>query len=139
MSPESVGERATFFATKSDDGKEIATGEYNILLSPLAYGELLGNVFVPALMGGMFMQDDPGSESLGEHVIDLQITMYDDPLLEKANGSVRWDAEGTPACRVDFIREGILKTFAYDLKTAYRFGKRVPEMQSVAGLVVCPL
>jgi len=49
--------------------------------------------------------------------------MYDDPLLEKANGSVRWDAEGTPTRRVDFIREGILETFAYDLKTAYRFGK----------------
>jgi PmbA protein len=49
--------------------------------------------------------------------------MYDDPLLKKANGSVRWDAEGTPTRRVDFIREGILDTFAYDLKTAYRFGK----------------
>jgi PmbA protein len=48
--------------------------------------------------------------------------MYDDPLLKKANGSVRWDAEGTPTRRVDFIREGILETFAYDLKTAYRFG-----------------
>jgi PmbA protein len=49
--------------------------------------------------------------------------MYDDPLLPRANGSVRWDAEGTPTRRVDFIRDGVLKTFAYDLKTAYRYGK----------------
>ena len=27
VDPESVGERATFFATESDNGKEIATGE----------------------------------------------------------------------------------------------------------------
>jgi PmbA protein len=36
---------------------------------------------------------------------------------------VRWDAEGTPTRRIDFIREGILDTFAYDLKTAYRYGR----------------
>ncbi len=51
VDPVVVGERATFFASESDNGKDIATGEYDILLSPLAYGEILGNVFVPALSG----------------------------------------------------------------------------------------
>ena len=125
VDPVAVGERATFFATESDNGKDIATGEYDILLSPLAYGELLGNVFVPALSGrNVHAGRSRLGQSLGESVTDSQITMYDDPLLEKANGSVRWDAEGTPTRRVDFIKEGILETFAYDLKTAYRFGKK---------------
>ncbi|HET6581716.1 MAG TPA: TldD/PmbA family protein, partial [Methanoregula sp.] len=125
VDPESVGERATFFATESDNGKEIDTGEYDILLSPLAYAELLGNVFVPALSGrNVHAGRSRLGHSLGGSVVDSQIAMYDDPLLEKGNGSVRWDAEGTPARRVDFIREGILETFAYDLKTAYRFGKK---------------
>jgi PmbA protein len=125
VDPVTVGERATFFATESDKGKDIATGEYDVLLSPLAYGELLGNVFVPALSGrNVHAGRSRLGQSLGESVTDSQITMYDDPLLEKANGSVRWDAEGTPTRRVDFIREGILETFAYDLKTAYRFGKK---------------
>jgi PmbA protein len=124
VDPVSVGERATFFAMESDHGKEIATGEYEILLSPLAYGELLGNVFVPALSGrNVHAGRSRLAQSLGETVTDHQISMYDDPLLKKASGSVRWDAEGTPTRRVDFIRGGILKTFAYDLKTAYRFGK----------------
>jgi len=124
VDPVFVGERATFFATESDNGKDIATGEYDILLSPLAYGELLGNVFVPALSGrNVHAGRSRLAQSLGTIVTDPQITMYDDPLLKKANGSVRWDAEGTPTRRVDFIREGILETFAYDLKTAYRFGK----------------
>ncbi len=119
-----VGERATFFAVESDNGKDIATGEYDILLSPLAYGELLGNVFVPALNGrNVHAGRSRLAQSLGKIVTDPLITMYDDPLLEKANGSVRWDAEGTPTRRIDFIRDGILENFAYDLKTAYRFGK----------------
>jgi PmbA protein len=125
VNPLVVGERATFFATESDNGRDIATGEYDILLSPLAYGELLGNVFVPALSGrNVHAGRSRLGQSLGGSVTDSQITMYDDPLLEKANGSVRWDAEGTPTRRVDFIKEGILETFAYDLKTAYRFGKK---------------
>ncbi len=124
IDPVSVGERATFFAKESDNGKDIATGEYDILLSPLAYGELLGNVFVPALSGrNVHAGRSRLAQSLGKIVTDPQITMYDDPLLEKANGSVRWDAEGTPTRRIDFIKDGILETFAYDLKTAYRFGK----------------
>jgi PmbA protein len=124
VDPFSVGERATFFAAESDNGKDIATGEYDILLSPLAYGELLGNVFVPALSGrNVHAGRSRLAQSLGKIVADPMITMYDDPLLEKANGSVRWDAEGTPTRRIDFIRHGILQNFAYDLKTAYRFGK----------------
>jgi len=124
VDPVSVGEMATFFAMESDNGKDVATGEYDILLSPLAYGELLGNVFIPALSGrNVHAGRSRLAQSQGETVTDSQISMYDDPLLIKANGSVRWDAEGTPTRRVDFINEGILETFAYDLKTAYRFGK----------------
>jgi PmbA protein len=135
VDPVFVGERATFFATESDNGKDIATGEYDILLSPLAYGEILGNVFVPALSGrNVHAGRSRLAQSLGKIVTDPQITMYDDPLLEKANGSVRWDAEGTPTRQVHFIREGILETFAYDLKTAYRFGKSSTASATRGGL-----
>ena len=124
VDPYSVGERATFFARESDDGKDIPTGVYNVLLSPLAYAELLGNVFIPALNGrSVHSGRSRLASSLGETITDPRIMMYDDPLLPRANGSVRWDAEGTPTRRVDFIRDGVLKTFAYDLKTAYRYGK----------------
>jgi len=124
VDPVAIGEKATFLAMESDNGEDIATGEYDILLSPLAYGELLGNVFIPALSGrNVHAGRSRLGQSLGEPVMDPRITMYDDPLREKANGSVRWDAEGTPTRRVDFIRGGVLETFAYDLKTAYRFGK----------------
>ena len=124
VDPHTVGERATFFARESDAGKDIPTGAYTVLLSPLAYAELLGNVFIPALNGrSVHSGRSRLASSLGETITDPRVMMYDDPLLPRANGSVRWDAEGTPTNRVDFIREGVLKTFAYDLKTAYRYGK----------------
>ena len=103
------GERATFFARESAEGKDIPTGEYDILLSPLAYAELLGNVFVPALNGrNVHAGRSRLAQSLWQQVTDPRISMYDDPLLPGANGSIRWDAEGTPTRRIDFIKDGVL-------------------------------
>lgn len=124
VDPALVGERATFFACESAEGKDIPSGDYDILLSPLAYAELLGNVFIPALSGrNVHAGRSRFASCLGTSVTDPQISMYDDPLMPGANGSTRWDAEGTPTRRVDFIRDGILESFAYDIRTASRYGK----------------
>jgi PmbA protein len=125
VDPHTVGERAAFFAYKSADGKDIPTGDYPVVLSPLAYAELLGNVFIPALNGrSVHSGRSRLAQSLGETIADPRIVMYDDPLLPRASGSTRWDAEGTPTRRIDFVRDGVLQTFAYDLKTAYRYDKK---------------
>jgi len=125
VDPRNVGEKAAFFACKSADGKDIPTGDYPVVLSPLAYAELLGNVFVPALNGrSVHSGRSRLAKSLGENIADPRIQMFDDPLLPRASGSTRWDAEGTPTRRIDFIRDGVLRNFAYDLRTAYRYDKK---------------
>jgi PmbA protein len=125
VDPRNVGEKAAFFACKSADGKDIPTGDYPVVLSPLAYAELLGNVFVPALNGrSVHSGRSRLATSLGESIADPRVQMYDDPLLPRASGSTRWDAEGTPTRRIDFIRDGVLQNFAYDLRTAYRYDKK---------------
>jgi len=63
------------------------------------------------------------ASQLGEPIIDPQISIYDDPFRQKGLGSTFWDAEGMPTRRVEFVRDGTLSSFAYDLRTAYRYGK----------------
>jgi len=124
IDPYSVGERAAFFASQSAGGTDIETGEYDVLLSPIAYAELLGAAFIPALSGkNVHAGRSHLANRLGEPVIDPQFSMYDDPFRKKGLGSRLWDAEGMPTRRIDFVREGILASFAYDLRTAYRYGK----------------
>jgi len=125
VDPHNVGERAAFFACKSADGKDIPSGDYPVVLSSLAYAELLSNVFIPALNGrSVHSGRSRLATLLGESIADPRIQMYDNPLLPRASGSTRWDGEGTPTRRIDFIRDGVLENFAYDLKTAYRYDKK---------------
>jgi len=124
VDPFTVGERATFFASRSVDGEDIPTGEYDIILSPIAYADLLSNVFVPALSGRNVHQGRSKlADHLGEVIAVSGLSMYDDPHRANGNGSAWWDAEGTPTRRIDYVKDGVLEAFAYDLKTAYRFGK----------------
>lgn len=125
IDPEHVGEQATFFAQGSAEATDIPTGDYDLILSPLALGEVLGNVIIPSLNGrSVHAGRSRFAGMLGQQVATPAVSLYDDPLLPGACGSTRWDAEGTPTRRVDYVADGILKCFAYDLKTAYRYGTK---------------
>jgi PmbA protein len=124
VDPFTVGERAAFFASRSVGGEDIQTGEYDVVLSPIAYADLLSNVFVPALSGRNVHQGRSKlADKVGDEVAVAGFSMYDDPHRMNGNGSTWWDAEGTPTRRMDYVKDGVLEAFAYDLKTAYRFKK----------------
>ena len=59
---------------------------------------------------------------IGERVLDSCITMWDDPLVDYASGSMSVDAEGVPAHRKALFENGVLRTFIYDLQTAGMVG-----------------
>lgn len=121
--PALIGDRAGFLAASSVNGKDIPTGTYDIILSPLAAAQLISAVLVPALSGrNVHAGRSRLAGLLGTGVADSAISVYDDPFLPGGSGSTRWDAEGTPARKIAFISDGILGEFAYDLKTAYRHG-----------------
>ncbi|PKL56688.1 MAG: TldD/PmbA family protein [Methanomicrobiales archaeon HGW-Methanomicrobiales-6] len=119
----SVGEQAASLAARSLSGRDIATGRYDVVLSPVAAASILGHVLLPALSGRnvkagrSFLAD-----KLGEQVFDGSLSVYDDPFAPGL-GSTTWDAEGIPTRRLVFVEQGVLGRFAYDLKTGYRYGE----------------
>jgi len=125
VNPHWVGKQAASLASRSVNGKDIPSGSYDIILSPMAYADLLSGIFVPALSGRNVMQGRSKlAAQIGNAVTSPIISMYDDPHTHGLSGSTWFDAEGTPTRHLDFVKTGILTGFAYDLKTAYRAGKQ---------------
>ena len=119
-----VGKRAAFLATHSANGKDIPTGACDVILSPLAFAQVLGQVIIPALSGrNVHAGRSYLAPFLGRQVFDPGLSLYDDPHIPRGLGSSFWDGEGVPTRRLDFIARGTVGCFAYDLKTAYRYGK----------------
>ncbi len=119
----SVGEQAASLAARSLGGRDIETGRYDVVLSPIAAASILGQVLVPAISGRnvkagrSFLAD-----KIGEQIFDERLSVYDDPFAPGL-GSTAWDAEGVPTRRLVFVQQGVLQRFAYDLKTGYRYGE----------------
>lgn len=124
LDPVSIGERAGFLAAASFGGVDITSGPCDVVLSPVAFAQLLGAVLIPSLSGrNVHAGRSKLAQSMGLQVIDPALSIIDDPFLENGLSSTRWDAEGVPTRQISYIRHGILESFSYDLKTAYRYGQ----------------
>jgi len=118
-----IGRAAAFLASHSADGKDVATGAYDIILSPIALAQLISHVVVPALSGrNVHAGRSWLAGKIGEQCMGEVLSLYDDPFT-RGLGSTLWDAEGVPTRRIDFVENGVLRCFGYDLKTAYRYGE----------------
>jgi len=124
LDPFQTGKTAAFYAEKSWKGSDINTGTYDIVLSPMALGELIESTLIPALSGkNVHAGRSLLKDKLNEEIAVNSLKVYDLPSTTEGLGSVLWDTEGTPTKRIDFIKNGALNAFAYDIRTASRYGK----------------
>ncbi|OQA59857.1 MAG: peptidase PmbA [Euryarchaeota archaeon ADurb.Bin294] len=124
IDPEKTGKEAAFFAARGQGGEEIETGMYDVVLSPMAISQLLDAAVIPALSGrNVHTGRSVFAGKMGEHVAGDTISLIDDPMDSRGVANCAWDGEGMPVRKIPFIENGILRSFAYDLRTAYRYGE----------------
>lgn len=124
IDPVWIGRRAAELARTSRNGTPIETGTYDLLLSPIAFSGLCASLLQSAVNGrSVHMGRSFLAEKLGEGIGAEHLSVIDDPFYPGGLGSCWFDAEGVPSRKNVLIEDGILKSFIYDLKTAYRFGK----------------
>ncbi|WOF16978.1 TldD/PmbA family protein [Methanoplanus sp. FWC-SCC4] len=123
IDPVNVGREAAYLAVHSKDGDEIDTGKYDVILSPVAVCQLLGSVVFPSFSGkSVKAKRSFLADKLGECCMDESLSIYDDPF--NGMGAALRDSEGVPTRKIDFVKEGVVNEFSYDLKTAYRYGEQ---------------
>ncbi|MBN1676908.1 MAG: TldD/PmbA family protein [Candidatus Thermoplasmatota archaeon] len=115
----SVGSEAKEHALMGLSQCKVATGDYPVVLDPLAVGFL----FEGAIGGGLNAESVQRKRSymagkLGQKVGSEELTVLDDPTLRWANGSYSFDGEGIPAKRRTLLDRGTLKSYLHDSYTA---------------------
>ncbi|MBM3241769.1 TldD/PmbA family protein [Candidatus Poribacteria bacterium] len=101
---------------KSSDMPVIFTPDgMNVLLLALRLGFNGKNVFLGS---------SPLAGKLGEKIADERFSITDNPLIDYASSSDKYDGEGVPHQITPLIENGVIKNFLYDLDTAGRAGTK---------------
>ncbi len=102
---------------------DVKSGTMPVIFTPAGV-----NVLVLALRLGfngknVFFGASPLAGRLGEIIADEKFSLIDNPLLDYAANSSKYDLEGVPHQTTPLIEKGIIKNFLYDLDTAGRAGR----------------
>jgi PmbA protein len=120
--PESIGRRAAERAAGMLGARSISTRRAPVVFDPLCAAgfwsalsaALLGDA---ARRGISFLSDD-----LGRPVAGPDVALVEDPLIDRAPGSIPFDGEGWPTSRRTVIEGGVLTGFLYDARSARKAG-----------------
>ena len=131
-----VGESARKHAVQGLVQTTQATGDFPVVLDPLAAATILG----AAIGGGVNAESVQRKRSylegkLGTVIGSKNLTVLDDPTIEWANGSYSFDGEGAAAQRKTVVDKGRLKTYLYDSYTAGKESKKSTGNASRGGSV----
>ena len=132
--PAVIGRTALSRAIDQLGSKQIATGEYTILVENRAAPTLSRHLFSP-LSGGALQQKASYMEGkLDKKVASKQLSIVSEPHLKGGLGTTAWDSEGMATARRPVFENGVLKTYFLDTYYASKLGME-PTSGSAANLV----
>jgi PmbA protein len=100
----------------------IASGRMPVLFSPRG-ALVLGLPLMYGFNGkNVYTGISPMKTKLGEKLFDDKISIVDDGTIDGQFGSAPYDDEGMPHRRNVLVKNGVLESFLYDLKTAAQSG-----------------
>ncbi len=116
---EEMASIAARYAVESRNRVEIEPGKYDLILSPMVFGNLLdligwmSSAFAIFMGASIFMKNKPGDK-----VASSKLTIIDDPRNPELPGSTAFDDEGINTYSKPIIENGVLKTILHNTKTA---------------------
>ncbi|WP_432644422.1 TldD/PmbA family protein [Methanobrevibacter sp.] len=119
---EKLAIEACNLAKSSLDTKPIETNDYSVVLDYYAAIGLL-QTFMGAFDGESVMRGRSIlKDKMDSQIANSNLTITDNPLLEKGLCTSKCDGEGSASQKTDLIKEGVLNSFIYDIYTANKSG-----------------
>ena len=108
---------------KFKKGVEVSSGKMDVIYRPSATWSLLHRLLAGVNGSNINRGISPLVDKIGEQIFGDKITIYDDPTMSFAPGSVPFDDEGIPTSRKPIVENGILKNFIFSLASGQEYNK----------------
>lgn len=117
FSVEQIAKKAVDKAVSMLHANSVKSGKYDVLVKNEAMIGILGSL-IPSLNGDLVNKGlSKYKDSLNKLVLNQDLTIIDNPHLEKGIGSTPFDDEGTPTAKKAVVENGVINTFLHNLKT----------------------
>jgi PmbA protein len=117
-----IAERAIELFKMAEKTALVKSGNMPVIFTPEGINVLLLALTLGFNGKNVFLGSSPLAGKLGEKIFDERFSITDNPLIDYAGGSGKYDGEGTPHRITPIIEHGVLKNFLYDLDTGARAG-----------------
>lgn len=108
----------------AENTAHIQSGSMPVIFTPEGMMVLLLALRMGFSGKNVFLGASPLAGKLGNKIADERLSIIDNPLIDYANGSDRYDSEGVPHQVLPLVKNGVVKNFLYDLDTAGRAGTK---------------
>ncbi len=120
---EEVAIKSAEYARLSASQKSIEPGRYDVILSPMVFGELLDSV-VRGFTGLSYLVRTTFlvNRKPGDRIASEALTIKDSPHREDMMGSTGFDDEGVSTREIALVERGVFKSLLHNSKTARAMG-----------------
>lgn len=120
--PEAIGREAARRALARLSPRKVSTCRVPIIFDPRVSRRLLGS-FLGAINGSSIARGTSFlKDSMGKAVFSNAVTVIDDPLIVRGQGSRPFDGEGLPTRKTELAKNGVLQSWLLDLRSANKLG-----------------
>lgn len=121
--PQDVGRIAAEGALKYLNARDIPSGDYPVVLGPLASGSIYHSLAYHANAEDMQRNRSYLIGKRGQHIASEVLTITDDALIPRGMGSSCCDSEGVPHRPITIVEDGVLLAYLHNSYTANKAGE----------------
>ena len=111
-------------AIKQATKEKLQTKKYNVIIDSTVMSTILSNMIKMISANNIRLKLSCFRNKIGQKLFSDKITIIEDPTDKKYPGMTKFDDEGTSTSRKEVIKDGVLKTYLYNIKEAKEQGKQ---------------
>lgn len=119
-----IARKAVHLFSMAERAAQVQSGHMPVIFTPEGVNVLLLALRLGFNGKNVLLGASPLAGKLEYQIADDRLSLYDNPLIDYASGSGKYDGEGVPHQVTPLIDRGVVTNFLYDLDTAGRAGTK---------------